>query len=322
MKNQKHTTQSQAENNSLQIFEHDTFGKVRTITIDGEPWFVGKDVTAILGYNNGSRDLNRHVDPEDRQNYRNGTSEINNRGVTIINESGLYSLILSSKLPQARAFRRWITADVIPSIRRHGAYITEDTLAKMAASPEFTDALIEALVDETAKNMVLESTVEVLKDENAVLHDKNATLQTKNHALHDKNTTLTRHNHSLAGKVGALEDEVDELTPNAHYCERVLLSGDAIQTSIIAKEYGLTAVMFNRLLHDLGIQYKMGNVGTWLLYQQYADMGYTKTKTFYTPSGECVCHTYWTQLGRRFLYDTLAELGIYPVNERPPAFEF
>jgi len=73
----------------LQVFTNKDFGEVRVLEIDGQVWFVGKDVTKILGYENGSRDLNRHVDDDDRQNYRNGTSEINNRGVTIINESGL-----------------------------------------------------------------------------------------------------------------------------------------------------------------------------------------------------------------------------------------
>ena len=98
--------------------------EVRTLTIDDEPWFVGKDVADILGYQNGSRDINRHVDEEDRQNYQNGT--FGNRGVTVINESGLYSLILSSKLPQAREFKRWVTSDVLPAIRKQGGFIRED----------------------------------------------------------------------------------------------------------------------------------------------------------------------------------------------------
>lgn len=98
--------------------------EVRTLTIDGEPWFVGKDVADILGYQNGSRDINRHVDDEDRQNYQNGT--FGNRGVTVINESGLYSLILSSKLPQAKDFKRWVTSEVLPSIRKQGGFIRED----------------------------------------------------------------------------------------------------------------------------------------------------------------------------------------------------
>ena len=98
--------------------------EVRALTIDDEPWFVGKDVADILGYQNGSRDINRHVDEEDRQNYQNGT--FGNRGVTVINESGLYSLILSSKLPQAKEFKRWVTSEVLPAIRKQGGFIRED----------------------------------------------------------------------------------------------------------------------------------------------------------------------------------------------------
>lgn len=98
--------------------------EVRTLTIDDEPWFVGKDVADILGYQNGSRDINRHVDDEDRQNYQNGT--FGNRGVTVINESGLYSLILSGKLPQAKEFKRWVTSEVLPAIRKQGGFIRED----------------------------------------------------------------------------------------------------------------------------------------------------------------------------------------------------
>ena len=98
---------------------HPEFGNLRTLTIGGEPWFVGKDVAEALGYQNGSRDINRHVAEEDRQNYRNGTFE-SNRGMTIINESGLYSLILSSKLESAKTFKHWVTAEVLPTIRKTG----------------------------------------------------------------------------------------------------------------------------------------------------------------------------------------------------------
>lgn len=107
--------------NNLQIFNSPDFGQIRTIQKNGEPWFVGKDVAEILGYQNGSRDVNRHVDEDDRQNYQNGTFE-SNRGLTIINESGLYSLILSSKMPKAKEFKRWVTSEVIPAIRKTGKY--------------------------------------------------------------------------------------------------------------------------------------------------------------------------------------------------------
>lgn len=110
---------------NIQIFENPEFGKVRTIVIDDEPWFVGKDVADILGYQNGSRDINRHVDEDDRQNYQNGTFE-SPRGMTVINESGLYSLILSSKLPTAKKFKHWVTSEVLPSIRKTGSYNLPD----------------------------------------------------------------------------------------------------------------------------------------------------------------------------------------------------
>ena len=105
---------------NIQIFENPEFGKVRTIVIDDEPWFVGKDVADILWYQNGSRDINRHVDEDDRQNYQNGTFE-SPRGMTVINESGLYSRILSSKLPTAKKFKHWVTSEVMPSIRQTGS---------------------------------------------------------------------------------------------------------------------------------------------------------------------------------------------------------
>lgn len=113
---------------NLQIFKNEEFGEVRTVTIDNEPWFVGKDVAEALGYQNGSRDINIHVSEEDRkiltaQNYQNGTFEIPNRGLTIINESGLYALIFGSKLESAKRFKHWVTSEILPSIRKHGGYI-------------------------------------------------------------------------------------------------------------------------------------------------------------------------------------------------------
>lgn len=107
----------------LKIFENPDFGRVRVVENDGEPWFVGKDVAEILGYQNGSRDVNRHVDEDDRHKVMifDGNQ---NKETIIINESGLYSLILSSRLPQAKAFKHWVTSDVLPSIRKTGGYIS------------------------------------------------------------------------------------------------------------------------------------------------------------------------------------------------------
>ena len=111
--------------NELMIFENKEFGQVRTLMINREPYFVGKDVADILGYQNGSRDINRHVDNEDKTDVviHDGSQ---NRNMVAINESGLYSLILSSKLPSAKKFKRWVTSEVLPSIRQTGAYISDN----------------------------------------------------------------------------------------------------------------------------------------------------------------------------------------------------
>ena len=107
--------------NELKVFQNKEFGEVRSLIICGEPWFVGKDVTNILGYKNGSRDINRHVDEEDR-----GSTEMvspsGKQMTTIINESGLYSLILSSKLLTAKKFKHWVTSEVLPILRKTGRY--------------------------------------------------------------------------------------------------------------------------------------------------------------------------------------------------------
>jgi len=149
--------------NKIQVFENAEFGKVRVVEVDGQPWFVGKDVAGNLGYQNLSRDINRHVDPEDRRNYRNGTSEINNRGMTIINESGLYSLVLLSKLPRAKEFKRWVTADILPTIRKHGAYIAPDTLKRMREDQTFTGDLLKVLTEAQEINQALVGFVEVMR---------------------------------------------------------------------------------------------------------------------------------------------------------------
>ena len=109
----------------IQIFKNDEFGQVRGILINDEPYFIGKEVATVLGYIDTKSAISDHVDKEDRTIIQKGqiaTLEIPNRGLTIINESGLYSLILSSKLPNAKKFKRWVTSEVLPQIRKTGSY--------------------------------------------------------------------------------------------------------------------------------------------------------------------------------------------------------
>lgn len=131
--------------NEVTVFNNEEFGKVRTLAINKEPWFVGKDVADVLGYQNGSRDVNRHVEEEDRQTVEifDGTQR---RKVKVINESGLYSLILSSDLPKAKEFKHWITSEVLPSIRRTGSYsLGNDEYSKKSTSVGEVASLIKTL---------------------------------------------------------------------------------------------------------------------------------------------------------------------------------
>ena len=132
--------------NELKVFTSEEFGDIRTMEISGQPWFVGKDVTDILGYQNGSRDINRHVDEEDKTKVKlfDGNQD---KETIIINESGLYGLILSSKLSSAKRFKRWVTSEILPSIRKNGGYVKgqEDMTPEeiMAAGLEVARKIIE-----------------------------------------------------------------------------------------------------------------------------------------------------------------------------------
>lgn len=111
--------------NEMQVFNNAEFGEIRTVMIDGEPWFIGKDVAKALGYENARDALARHIDDEDKRVIQRSeitTLNISNRGMTIINESGLYSLIFGSKLDSAKRFKRWVTSEILPSIRQTGTY--------------------------------------------------------------------------------------------------------------------------------------------------------------------------------------------------------
>lgn len=132
---------------------------VRTVTIDNKPYFVGKDVADILGYSNQRDALSKHVDDEDKITLtsQNATLEnLPNRGLSAINESGLYSLILSSKLPQAKEFKRWVTSEVLPSIRKNGMFATDELLD----NPDFAIATLQKLKEEREAKKLLEAQIE------------------------------------------------------------------------------------------------------------------------------------------------------------------
>ena len=145
--------------NEIQIFKNDSFGAVRTVEVEGTPYFVGKDVAEILGYADPQKAMKMHIDDEDKLTRQIVVSG-QNRNVTIINESGLYSLILSSKLPKAKEFKHWVTSEILPTIRKHGAYMTEKTLEQALTSPDFLIQLATQLKEEQAQRKALEQRVE------------------------------------------------------------------------------------------------------------------------------------------------------------------
>ncbi len=269
---------------NLQVFNNTEFGSIRTAAIDGEPFFVGKDVAEVLGYENQNRDILRHVDEEDRlmldgkTQYQNGI-ELGQRGGWLINESGLYSLILSSKMPKAKAFKRWVTSEVLPAIRKHGVYAVD----QMLNNP---DALITAL--------------QAYKSER------------------EQRLAAEKQNLVLVEKVEQNKQLIEDMKPKADYCQIVLNSPDLVPITVIAKDYGWSGKKMNQHLHAREIQYRQGD--TWLLYAEYAGCGYTKSKTTVLSFGDGVNHakisTYWTQKGRMFIYELLKAEGILPVIER------
>jgi len=248
----------------LQQFQNEEFGSLEILMIDGNPNFPATECAAILGYSNPQKAVRDHC----REDGCTNRSVIDRLGreqkKRYINEGNLYRLIIRSKLPAAVRFEKWIFDEVLPSIRKYGAYITDEILEEAIRSQEFAFELLQKLQAEKAK-------------------------------------------------IAALLDKVETLAPKARYYDLVLQSKGVVQVSVIAKDYGMSAVAFNRLLHDLKIQYRVGC--TWVLYQRFADKGYTKSRTYYTASGECIIHTYWTQAGRLFLYNALGVSGILPLME-------
>lgn len=143
---------------SLRVFNNEEFGTIRTVMIDGEPWFVGKDVAEALGYTNPRDALSKHVDDEDKKTVAIRDGIRGNPNVTVINESGVYSLILSSKLPNAKKFKRWVTAEILPSVRQTGSYSARPmTLAEQAL------AQAQILVDHEKQLAELSESVDKLE---------------------------------------------------------------------------------------------------------------------------------------------------------------
>ena len=255
--------------NELQIFKNDDFGEVRTIDFDGKVLFMASDVAKALGYTNPQKAIRDHCKGVNESFYPTNGGE---QKANFIPEGDIYRLIVKSQLPSAEKFETWVFEEVLPSIRKHGMYATDELLD----NPDLLIRVATALKVEREKTKQLETEVKVK------------------------------------------EQQICELQPKASYYDMILQCSDLLSVSQIAKDYGKSARWLNSKLHELKIQYMQGKV--WLLYQKYADKGYThsKTQNYNRPDGTqgSKLHTYWTQKGRLFLYELLKQSGIVPMIER------
>ena len=258
--------------NNLQIFKNEKFGEIRVIEMKNEPWFVAKDICEILGLSNPTMAINR-LDEDERTKLNLGRQGEAN----IVNEYGLYNLILASRKKEAKEFKRWITHEVLPSIRKTGGYIAGE---------------------------------ENMSEDELVLKAMQV-LQSKLKTLESKTEKLEAENHTQFQLIG-------ELKPKADYLDRILQSKALVTITAIAKDYGMSAKTFNKILHDLKVQFKQS--GQWFLYSYYQDCGYTQSETIELEHKDGTkfvkMNTKWTQKGRLFLYNLLKENGIVPVIEK------
>ena len=158
--------------NELQIFNHPQFGEIRAVEIDGEPWFVAKDVAEALGYSNSRDAIAKHVDGEDKNTVAIHDGIPGNPNQAVINESGIYALVFGSQLPGAKQFKRWVTSEVLPSIRKHGAYLTPQVQNQIVNNPDLLISLATKIKEEQTRNRILMEENTDLRAQNDVMRPK------------------------------------------------------------------------------------------------------------------------------------------------------
>ena len=274
--------------NKIQIFNNPQFGSIRTAGTPEHPLFCLTDVCSILGLKQG------HV----RERLEDGvvsTEPIRDtlgreQLANFVNEDGLYDVILDSRKPEAKAFRKWVTSEVLPTIRKHGAYMTNDAIERALTEPDFLIQLATSIKEERSKRLAVEAVCEEQRKQIC----------------------------QLGSQVDDLQSEVSVMKDKVSYLDVILATKNSVLVTQIAQDYGESAILFNRRLNRMGIQYSRGK--QWILYGPYKDCGYVTSETYvikHKDGHEDVhMNTKWTQKGRRFLYDILKREGILPVIER------
>lgn len=196
--------------NDLQIFSNPEFGQVRTVEIDGQPWLVGKDVAVALGYKNPRDAITRHVDAEDKGVVKHDTPS-GEQEMLIINESGLYSLILSSKMPKAKAFKRWVTGEVLPALRKNGVYETVKAQQHIEQLEATNDRLTVAIQSVSQAKDQLAEIID-MRDQFIKLRDKSKSRFVQAKADYSRDCDSLRQAESLVQRAqNQLDSRIDQL---------------------------------------------------------------------------------------------------------------
>ena len=278
--------------NEIQIFNNPQFGQVRTAGTPQNPLFCLTDVCKALGLNASHvrERLDDGVVSTDTISDSLGRTQIAN----FVNEDGLYDVILDSRKPEAKAFRKWVTSEVLPSIRKTGSYGVPQTFA-------------EALMLAAKQQMQIEDmqrNIEARKAEEQRLLIENA----------QKDETINEQGEQII----KLSSDIVKMQPKVDYCDKILSSTSLVTTTQIAQDYGYSAVAFNKILAELRIQHKVNK--QWILYAPYLACGYVDSVPVDINKSDgtvkVVFHTEWTQKGRLFLYEKLKSHNIVPLIEK------
>lgn len=246
---------------------------------NGTVWLNLEDIARGLGFTRIAKSGNEVVRWERIKSYLESLNFVPKCGYDcktniFIPENIFYRLAMKADNKVARKFQTKVADEILPSIRKHGVYATDNFIERSIADPDWAIAILTELKKTRAERDELKDTVNVQKT------------------------------------------QIAELQPKSDYCDIVLKCSSLVSVSVIAKDYGYSAVAFNQLLYNYGIQYKQGDI--WLPYQEYAKLGWTKTKTYVydEENNKCNTHMYWTQKGRLGLYQFLKEKGILPLIEQ------
>ena len=280
--------------NDIQIFNNPQFGQVRTAGTPEEPLFCLVDIAKALDLI-PSKVIQRLGD-DVLSKYPITDSLGRTQMANFVNEDGLYDVILDSRKPEAKAFRKWVTSEVLPSIRKTGQY-----------SAQVPQTFGEALMLAAKQQVALEEK-----------ERKIAALNEEQERLLIENTKQGETINEQGEQIIKLTSDISQMKPKVDYCDIILQSISTVLITQIAQDYGMSAVAFNKKLAELHIQHKVNN--QWILYAPYVSMGYVQSKPVNIPlpdgTTKIRLNTEWTQKGRLFLYEKLKSHNIVPLIEK------